>query len=68
MSRYKLQNIGKVFNDKALRALEGTLNNAGESGYHFHSVIEVTQPGCMGFGAPTITYVAVFERDEHPPA
>jgi hypothetical protein len=26
--------------------------------------MEVQQPGCLGLGAPTITYLAVFEQVE----
>lgn len=59
---YRIQSIGKVFDDKAVKALEARLNEAGSKGYRFHSVMEVTQPGCLGLGTPTITYLAVFEQ------
>lgn len=64
MNQYRLQTIGKEFNAKAIQALEATLNTAGQQGYRYHSVIEVSQPGCAGIGSPTITYIAVFERTE----
>lgn len=60
--KYKVQSIGKVFDDKAIKALEARLNDAGSAGYRFHSVMEVTQPGCLGLGTPSVTYLAVFEQ------
>ena len=62
--KYRIQPIGKVFSDKAVKTLEDRLNTAHEKGYRFHSVMEVQQPGCLGLGAPTITYLAVFEQVE----
>lgn len=59
---YRIMSIGKVFDDKAIKGLEAKLNEASAKGYRFHSVMEVTQPGCLGLGAPTITYLAVFEQ------
>lgn len=60
--KYRIQNIGKEFSDKAVKALEAKLNDASNSGYRFHSVIEVSQPGCLGIGQPSVTYLAVFEQ------
>jgi hypothetical protein len=60
--KYRVQSIGKEFNDKAIKALEAKLNEAHAGGYRFHSVMEVSQPGCLGFGQPSITYLAVFEQ------
>ncbi len=33
-------------------------------GYRLHSVFQVSQPGCLGIGQPTITYLAVYEKNE----
>jgi len=60
--KYRVQAIGKVFSDRAIKDLEEKLNAAHEKGYRFHSVMEIQQPGCAGFGAPSITYLAVFEQ------
>ncbi|MAN45662.1 MAG: hypothetical protein GYB49_03175 [Alphaproteobacteria bacterium] len=66
--KYRVQAIGKEFSDQAIKTLETKLNNAHEKGYRFHSVMEVQQPGCGGLGAPTITYLAIFEQvDENSP-
>ncbi|KCZ64955.1 MULTISPECIES: hypothetical protein [Hyphomonas] len=64
--KYRIQPIGKEFSDKAVKALEDKLNAAHEKGYKFHSVMEVSQPGCAGFGAPSITYLAIFEQEHEP--
>jgi len=59
---YKIVNIGAVFSNKAIKALEEQLNSMGKEGYEFHSVIQVERPaGCLG-GSPKITYLAVFVR------
>lgn len=60
--KYRVESIGKEFSDKAVKALEARLNQASAQGYRFHSVMEVSQPGCLGIGAPSITYLAVFEQ------
>lgn len=59
---YRIMSIGKVFDDRAIKSLEAKLNEASAKGYRFHSVMEVTQPGCLGIGTPSITYLAVFEQ------
>ncbi|WP_321488448.1 hypothetical protein [uncultured Hyphomonas sp.] len=66
--KYRVQSIGKVFSDKAIKDLEDKLNRADEKGYRFHSVMEVVQPGCAFFGTPAITYLAIFEQvDQNAP-
>ncbi|MBY9065431.1 hypothetical protein K1X12_00885 [Hyphomonas sp. WL0036] len=60
--KYRVMSIGKVFDDKAIKGLEAKLNEASSAGYRFHSVMEVTQPGCLGIGQPSVTYLAVFEQ------
>ena len=34
---------------------------AGE-GYRLHSVFQVSQPGCLGIGQPTVSYLAIYEK------
>ncbi|MAN66384.1 hypothetical protein [uncultured Hyphomonas sp.] len=60
--KYRIQPIGKEFSNQAIKSLEERLNAAHAKGYRYHSVIEVQQPGCGGFGTPSITYLAVFEQ------
>ena len=60
--QYVVRNIGKSFSDKGMRDLEGILSSQHDAGYRFHSVFEVSQPGCLGLGQPSVTYFAIFER------
>ncbi len=62
--QYKIEQIGAQFSDKAIGYLEMKLNKNGDSGYKFHSVFQISKPGCLGIGTPTITYLAVFVKDE----
>ena len=62
--QYIVENIGKEFSSKAIKALEANLSAKYEAGYRFHSVFEVQQPGCFGIGTPSITFVAIFEKRE----
>ncbi|MEM1036331.1 MAG: hypothetical protein AAGI14_06180 [Pseudomonadota bacterium] len=60
--QYIVEPIGKEFSKKAIKALEVRLSDRYAEGYRFHSVFEVSQPGCLGIGAPSITFIAVFEK------
>ncbi len=60
--QYMVEPIGKEFSKKAIKSLEANLAAKYENGYRFHSVFEVSQPGCLGIGQPSITYIAVFEK------
>jgi len=60
--QYTVEVIGKEFSDKAVKALEANLNAKHGQGYRFHSVFEVSQPGCGPFGQASVTYIAVFEK------
>ena len=61
--QYKIETIGAQFSNSALSQLEGRFNKYAESGYRFHSVFQIQQPGCMGIGQPTITYVCVYVKE-----
>lgn len=61
--KYKIEQIGAQFSDRDITGLETTLTKNAEQGYKFHSVFQVTKPGCMGFGTPTITYLAVYVKE-----
>jgi len=60
---YKVETIGSVFSDKAISDFENLLESRAEEGYKFHSVFEVTQPGCLGIGQGTNTYLAVYVKE-----
>lgn len=60
---YKIEPIGAQFTKKAIAQLEQRLTSQANVGYKFHSVFQVSQPGCLGIGAPTITYLAIYVKD-----
>ena len=61
--KYKIEQIGAEFTNKAIIGLESQFNKYAEQGYKFHSVFQVQKPGCLGFGAPSITYLAVYVKE-----
>jgi hypothetical protein len=62
--RYKIEPIGAQFSNKDLPKLAERLGQYSGEGYRLHSVFQVSQPGCLGIGQPTITYLAVYEKPE----
>ncbi len=61
--QYKIEQIGTEFSNRAITGLENRFNNNSEQGYKFHSVFQVQKPGCLGFGTPSITYLAVYVKE-----
>jgi len=61
--QYKIEPIGAEFSKKAIEQLEQRLTSQAGSGYKLHSVFQVQQPGCLGFGRPTITYLAIYMKE-----
>lgn len=61
--QYKIEQIGTEFSDKAVNGLETRFNKYAEQGYKFHSVFQVQKPGCLGIGAPSVTYLAVYVKE-----
>ncbi len=61
---YKIEQIGAEFSNKAIVNLENKLNAHSKQGYKFHSVFEVQKPGCLGFGKPYVTYLAVYTKTD----
>lgn len=60
-ARYVIEPIGARFSNKDLANLSQRFSHWAEQGYRSHSVFHVSQPGCMGIGQPTFTYLAVYE-------
>lgn len=60
---YKVETIGSEFTKKGISDLEKRLNEQSSQGYKFHSVFQIQQPGCLGIGKPTVTYLAVYVRE-----
>jgi hypothetical protein len=61
--QYKIEAIGAQFSDKDISSLEGRFTKYAQAGYKFHSVFQIQKPGCMGFGSPTVTYLAVYVKE-----
>lgn len=57
---YIVEAIGAEFTNKDLPRLAERFNRHAAEGYTFHSVFQVSQPGCLGIGAGKITYLAVY--------
>lgn len=62
--RYKVEAIGARFSDRDLPKLAERFRQDSSEGYRLHSVFQVSQPGCLGIGQPTITYLAIYEKAE----
>ena len=61
--KYKVESIGAEFSNKGIKVLEQRLDSKASEGYKFHSVFQVSQPGCLGIGQGTTTYLAVYVKD-----
>jgi len=51
------------FSNKAISSLEERFSAKASEGYKFHSVFQVQQPGCLGIGQGTSTYLAVYVKE-----
>ena len=60
--QYKVEPIGAEFSKKGIAVLEDRLTSRSSEGFEFHSVFQIQQPGCLGFGKPTVTYLAVYVK------
>jgi hypothetical protein len=63
MKEYLVEPIGAQFSDTALTALGQRFSGRAGQGYTLQFVFQVTQPGCLGFGQPTVTYLAVYAKE-----
>ena len=61
--KYKVESIGTEFSKKAITNFEKLLESRASEGYKFHSVFQVSQPGCLGIGQGTTTYLAVYIKE-----
>ena len=62
--KYVIEPIGAQFSNKDVANLGGVFTRRASEGYRLHSVFQVSQPGCLGIGRPTITYLAIYESKE----
>lgn len=65
--QYMVEPIGAQFSNRDLPDLANRFTERASEGYRLHSVFQVSQPGCLGVGQPTVTYLAVYERVETAP-
>jgi len=63
MPQYLIEPIGAEFSNKAVSALAQRFTARASEGYKLHSVFQVSQPGCLGIGQGTTTYLAVYVRE-----
>lgn len=61
--QYKIEAIGAEFSNKGITDLEKGFTKYAAAGYKFHSVFQVQRPGCLGIGTPSVTYLAVFVKE-----
>jgi hypothetical protein len=62
--KYRIEPIGAQFATRDLPKLAERFSQQSTEGYRLHSVFQVSQPGCLGIGQPTITYLAVYEKED----
>ncbi|MCA9857622.1 MAG: hypothetical protein KC458_10125 [Dehalococcoidia bacterium] len=62
--QYLVEAIGAQFSNRDLPKLASQFNARASEGYRFHTVFHVTQPGCLGIGTGTTTYLAVYVKDD----
>lgn len=60
--KYRVETIGAVFSPRAIEEFQKLLETRAEEGYKLDSVFPVTQPGCLGLGQGSTTYLAIFEK------
>lgn len=62
--KYIVEPIGAQFSNKDLPALAQRFSDHAAQGYRLHTVFQVVQPGCLGLGQGSITYLAVYESQQ----
>jgi hypothetical protein len=63
MAQYWIEPIGAQFSNKDVEKLGKLFTSRAGEGWRLHSVFHVTQPGCLGIGQGTTTYLAVYVRE-----
>ena len=60
--KYVVEPIGAQFSNRDLPKLAERFTARAQEGFRLHSVFQVSQPGCLGIGQPTVTYLAIYEQ------
>jgi hypothetical protein len=63
MKEYLVEPIGAQFSSNAISTLGQRFSGRSGEGYEVQFVFQITQPGCLGIGTPSTTYVAVYARE-----
>lgn len=63
MKEYLVEPIGAQFSASDLDSLAQRFSGRAGQGFTLQLVFQVTQPGCLGIGQGTITYLAVYARE-----
>lgn len=58
-----IEPIGAEFSSKAITSLADRFTSRANEGYKLHSVFQVAQPGCLGIGRGSVTYLAVYMKE-----
>jgi hypothetical protein len=62
-AKHLIQSIGAHFGPKDIEKLEAMLDERAKQGYELVHVFQVEAPGgCLGFGRPVTTNLAVFRK------
>jgi propanediol utilization protein len=61
--RYMIEPIGAQFSNRDVTKLAERFTQRAGEGYQLHSVFHVSQPGCLGIGQGTVTYLAVYRSE-----
>ena len=61
--QYKVEPIGAEFSTRAVTQLGERFTAQDNAGWRLHSVFQAQQPGCLGIGSPTITYLAIYVKE-----
>jgi hypothetical protein len=64
MTEYLVEPIGAEFSNTALTELSKRFSGRAGQGYKLQFVFQVSQPGCLGIGQGSITYVAVYVKEQ----
>lgn len=62
--KYMIEPIGAQFSNRDLPSLAERFTRHADEGFRLHSVFQVSQPGCLGLGRSTVTYLAVYEKED----
>jgi hypothetical protein len=63
LKEYLVEPIGAQFSTGDLTALAQRFSGRAGQGYTLQFVFQVSQPGCLGIGQPTVTYLAVYAKE-----